>query len=235
MRTSSRLSRPRRSASASERAASSRSCSTASRALVTCSSDTVRRVRDDVVELAGDPVALLGLRPVGQPGLSCSAAARRGRARAGPAAAATASVMPAIQAAPARVGEWIHTPLDREEDNSASPVHQGIPACAAERAPETDQTHREPAELVEVAVPEHRQPGGRYRRGRQQGSALPLPEKRGTAADGRRCRRRPQPQGSGSAAGARLPTRTAKNPPAPSSAPIPPRARRDGTCPDRGS
>ena len=41
-RTSARLSRPSRSASASARAASAGSCSTASRALVTCSRETVR-------------------------------------------------------------------------------------------------------------------------------------------------------------------------------------------------
>ena len=135
---------------------------------------------------------------------------------------------------PARVGVDPQ-PLDREQEQSPGPVDQGIPASSGERAPDADQAHGEPAEVGRAwrarAPPARRsrppRSSSRYRRCRCQSSDARAAAMAAAAAAA-------AAQGSGSAAGARCRPgqRTIRER---SSAPIPPRTRRDGTCPDRGS
>ena len=121
-------------------------------------------VRDDVMELAGDPVAFLGPGPLGQPGLSC------------PQLRGEVALVPDQQGrrdgqrgarhpgAPARIG-IDPQPLDREEDHRASPVDHAAPtARSGERAPDADQADRKPADSGRVPVAEDRNPGGRHGR-----------------------------------------------------------------------
>ena len=162
VRTSARHSRPSRSASARARAGVGRIVLHGQpRALHVQQADR-QGVADDVVQLPGDPVPLLG------PGLL-------GQARLGlPQLPEQVPVVPDQQAerdrqgdagqpgAPAGIG-LDPQPLGREQEHRPGPVGQALAAGACQHAPAGQQAHREPADVARHVVPEHRDPGGRDR------------------------------------------------------------------------
>ena len=166
--------------------ASAGSCSTASRALCTCSRLTVRVWRDDVVQLAGDPVALLrpgllGQARLGQP----AAAASRSRSCRISRLNATVRVVPASQA-PQPGSGWPHSHSDANRQHRAGPVGQALAAGADQHAPRGQQAHGEPADVARHAVA--RAPRSRRWRPRRRAAPAASPAR---AARPRRPPRRP--------------------------------------------
>ena len=169
-RTSLRLSRPSRSASSRAR--------TAPAGLVLhrhpggghVQQGDGEAVRDHVVQLPGDPVALLGPRAIGEVGLGRPELGRQrelvadqepgqhGRCRHRP------SRPPSRR--PVR-----RNPLDREQDEAAGPEAQRSPAAAGQGAPHAQDGEREPTDVAGAPRSEDRHPAGGHDRPHEHRSA----------------------------------------------------------------
>ena len=142
-------------------------------------------MRDDVVQLAADPVALLRPRPLGQPGLGLTQLGDQIDLLADQQAGQDGEGGARHPRPPARIPVEPR-PFHREKDQHGGQEDHGLAARPDQRQPHADQAHREPADVARQVVAQDGDPGGGYRGVGQQ--RPPLVDEQGAGAQGGRGR-----------------------------------------------